>query len=114
MCVPACTVGLESTDRTGSTGSNQAHVYLPGYAQGPLLLCTPHRLVVWSGVTVNLVLSSCLRGASLESQLPRPSLCLYAEGSMRLWKPLLSLERGAQPLPHHTIEKNALPRPLAS
>lgn len=71
----------------------------------PPLLCTRHAPPVWPGGTVSLVLSSCLGGASLEFQLPRPSLCLYAEGSMRLWKPLLSLERGAQPPPHHTTEK---------
>lgn len=99
-----CTGGLESTDRAGITGSNQAHFYLPAT---PLLLCTPHMLAGWPGGTVNPELSSCLKGASPESRLPRPSLCLYAEGSMKLWKPLLSLERGAQPLPHHTIEKRS-------
>lgn len=107
--MPGCRGGLESTGRAGATGSNQAHFYLPAT---PLLLCTPHLQGVGAcrvapGGTVKPVLSSCLRGASLESQLPRPSLCLYAEGSMKLWKPLLSLERGARPPPHHTVEKRS-------
>lgn len=52
------------------------------------------------------------QGRLPEPRLPRPSLCLCAEGSMTLWKPLLSLERGTQ-LPPHRPEKNALPRPPA-
>lgn len=102
LCAPGCTAGLESTDRAGITGSNLTQVYLPTTpGVRPPLLCTPHTLAGWPGGTVNTVLSFCLRGAS-QSRSPRPApLCLYAEGSMRLWKPLLSLERGAQPPPHH-------------
>lgn len=45
------------------------------------------------------------QGRLPEPRLPRPSLCLCAEGSMTLWKPLLSLERGTQLPPHRAREK---------
>lgn len=79
-----------------------------------LLLCTaphPHACrVAWGYSQPGAWLAGLLvpQGRLTEPWLPRPSLCLCAEGSMTLWKPLLSLERGTQLPPHH-----ALPRPPA-